>query len=132
MVATSRTGTGSQLPFFTPYVTSPGVQTPADGVKSSLCYTPSHNDVRTELDPMDGFFSKLRGLGEPQQTIVFNKIPNAAEMRNWLDELKIKCAEGAKNPTKVVEWIQQVENDNNQWEDFGCLGRCYDPYYNAL
>ena len=53
-------------------------------------------------------------------------------MCNWLDELKIKCAKRTINLTMVVAWIQEGQNERSKWEDVDCLGRCYDPRFNAL
>jgi len=75
------------------------------------------------------FFKK--GMAE-SFTITFNKFPNAAEVRNWMSELKVKCVVGSNNDTQVVVWLNQVENQNNLAQDFSLLGRLYDKKYATL
>ena len=105
-----------------------------EGGRSSLCFIPSQREEApsNDMDVITALLSKLKGAGEAAATITFNKFPNAAEMRPWMNELKQKCGRVATDPTTVVEWLEEVENPNNKYEDFGCLGRLYRPRYLSL
>ena len=61
-----------------------------------------------------------------------NELPNAAEMRVWMNELKLKCAKGSPNPTTIVGWPNEVESPDLKLEGFGCLGQLHDPQHASL
>ena len=83
------------------------------------------------MDKLIALFGKLNGTGGAN-AITFTKVPNAADMRLWMNELKTKCARLSTDPTRVVTWLEEVEKPSNRYEDFGCLGSLYDPKYNSL
>ena len=94
-----------------------------------MCFSPSEREEATP-DWVKAF-SRMKGAMEVQP-ITFNRFPNVAEMRPWMNELKLKCVKGATDPNAVVDWLGEVELSNNKWEDFGSAGRLYDPKYQQL
>ena len=53
-------------------------------------------------------------------------------MHAWISDLKLKVMKWVRDPTHAVDWLKQVENANNKWEDFGRSGRLYNPQYLIL